>query len=207
MLAWANSPNAPIALAVLAFAESSFFPIPPDTLLVTLGLLQPETVLGLALLVTLASVCGGGVGYGIGRFGGRPVLLKLFDEQHILLVQALYQRYDVWAIFIAAFTPIPYKVFTISAGVFQLNVQRFMLASLIGRGGRFLLVGGAIALFGEQVQYFLTNYFELTIVAFTLLLIAGFLAMRLIFPRVVTKLVGSEHPSEAAPQRSATDDS
>ncbi len=106
--------------------------------------------------------------------GGRPIALKLFGEEKIMLVQRLYQRYDVWAILIAAFTPIPYKVFTVSAGVFELNFGRFVLASAIGRGARFFLVGGLIFAFGETIQYYISQYFELAVTLFAVLFVGGF---------------------------------
>ena len=190
VLTWANTPYATVALALLAFTESSFFPIPPDALLITLGLLQPQTALFLALVTTVGSVAGAALGYGIGRHGGRPLLLRLFGETQTARVQALYQHYDFWAIFIAAFTPIPFKIFTITAGVFALDMRRFLLASLLGRGARFFLVGITVMLFGGRVQYYLTNYFELTVTVLALLVIIGFLCTRVLMRRLLPKLPG-----------------
>ena len=178
VIAWAESPYGPLALGILSFAESSIFPIPPDTLLIALGLAAPQFALGLALVATIGSVLGGIAGYAIGKHGGRPVLLRLFGEKKVTTVQALYHRYDVWAVFLAAFTPIPFKVFTIGAGVFHLDLKRFIIASVLGRGARFFLVGGALALFGAEVQYFLTHYLELAVIALSVLLIGGFVALR-----------------------------
>ena len=115
------------------------------------------------------------LGHQIGRRGGRPVAIKLFGEEKIMLVQRLYQRYDVWAVLVAAFTPIPYKVFSISAGLFELDFRRFVIASAIGRGARFFLVGGLIFAFGETIQYYLSQYFELAVTLFAVLFVAGFL--------------------------------
>lgn len=174
VVAWASTPYGPIALAVLAFAEASFFPIPPDTLLIPLALARPAFAFGLAALCTLGSVGGGLFGYALGYYGGRPLALRLFGEEKVDFAQRLYQRYDVWAIFVAAFTPIPYKVFTVAAGMCVINTRRFLVASLVGRGARFFLVAGAIYLFGETVQGFIENYFELAVTVFTVLLIGGF---------------------------------
>jgi membrane protein YqaA with SNARE-associated domain len=180
VLAWADTPYSTVALFVLSFAESSFFPIPPDTLLIALGLMQPHAALFLALIATIGSVLGGILGFGIGRYGGRPVVLKLFGEQKVSNVERLYKRYDVWAVFFAAFTPIPYKVFSISAGVCDLDLKRFALASLLGRGGRFFLVGGLLTVFGDSIQFYLTNYLEVAIIALSLLLVAGFVSLRFV---------------------------
>ncbi len=187
VVAWANSPYGPAALFVIAFAESSFFPVPPDTLLIPLGIANPSLALLFALVCTVGSVIGGMFGYWIGIKGGRPVALKLFGEDKVMFVQLMYQRYDVWAIFIAAFTPIPYKVFTIAAGVFVLDFKRFVLASIVGRGARFFLVGGAIFLFGDTIQYLIANYFEVAVSAFTLLLIGGFLVLNYVARRFAQK--------------------
>ena len=175
VVAWAESPYGPAALFVISFAESSFFPVPPDVLLIALSIANPPTALVFALVCMIGSVLGGMLGHQIGRRGGRPVAIKLFGEEKIMLVQRLYQRYDVWAILIAAFTPIPYKVFSISAGVFELDFGRFVIASAIGRGARFFLVGGLIFAFGETIQYYLSQYFELAVTLFAVLFVAGFL--------------------------------
>lgn len=199
VLAWAYTPYSTVALAVLAFAESSFFPIPPDTLLIALGLMRPQTALVLALVTTIGSVAGGVFGYALGRYGGRPLLLRLFGEEKVAGVQALYRKYDVWAVFFAAFTPIPYKVFTVSAGVFALDFKRFIIASILGRAGRFFLVGAALALFGDQVQYYLTNYFELAVTALALLALAGFVALRFVGRLVALDPADSEAKVQVPP--------
>ena len=174
VVAWAESPYGPAALFAIAFAESSFFPVPPDVLLIPLSIANHSAALVFALVCTIGSVLGGILGHQIGKRGGRPIALKLFGEEKIMLVQRLYQRYDVWAILIAAFTPIPYKVFTISAGVFELDFGRFILASAIGRGARFFLVGGLIFAFGDTIQHYISQYFELAVTLFALLFVGGF---------------------------------
>ena len=102
------------------------------------------------------------------------------NADKVALVQDQYRRYDVWAVGMAAFTPIPYKLFSISAGAFQLDFKRFLLASVLGRGGRFLAVGLVITVFGDSVKAFLESYFELAVIAFGLLFIGGFFAIKLL---------------------------
>lgn len=139
---------------------------------------SPELALIFAAICTVASVAGAAMGYLIGARGGRPIVVRLFSENKIMAAQRLYHRYDVWAVGAAAFTPIPFKVFTITAGVANLNFPRFMLASTLGRGGRFFLVGTLIFFFGPTIQNWIDNYFEYLTGAFLLLLVAGFLIAR-----------------------------
>ena len=178
MLDWAASPYAPLALFIFAFWESSFFPIPPDPLLIAMAVASPELSLVFAAICTVASTAGAGLGYFIGQRGGRPIVERLFSEHKVNAAQRLYQRYDVWAVGAAAFTPIPFKVFTITAGVAQLNFPRFMIASALGRGGRFFLVGTLIFFFGPTIQNWIDNYFEYLTGAFLVLLVLGFLVAR-----------------------------
>ena len=174
VVAWAHTPYASSALALLAFAESSFFPIPPDVLLISLCLIDPDRSFGYAALCTGSSVLGGLFGYGIGRYGGRPILERFMSAAKIQAVQRYYQRYDVWAVGIAGFTPIPYKVFTVSAGTFLLDVKRFALASLVGRGGRFFLVAALFYFFGEPIGEFVKESLNWLSVVFAVLLVGGF---------------------------------
>lgn len=171
---WAATPFAGSALFGIAFAESSFFPIPPDLLLIPLCLANPKMALGYAAVCTAGSVLGGMFGFLIGLKGGRPLLLKVFSNRKVALVEAYFRKYDVWAVGIAAFTPIPYKVFTIAAGVFDLDFKRFVLTSVVGRGWRFFLVAGLIMIFGETIRYFLSKYFELAVTLIAIALVGGF---------------------------------
>lgn len=161
-------------LSLVAFAESSFFPIPPDVIYIPLSLINPKKAFFYALLTTIFSLLGGIFGYYIGKYGGKPLVNRFIPEEKLYQVKLFYNRYDVWAIIIAGFTPIPYKVFTISAGLFDLNLKRFIIASLIGRGGRFFLVCGLIYFFGTTIKNFLDKYFELATILISLLLIGGF---------------------------------
>ena len=168
----------PLGLFLLSFAESSFFPVPPDILLIALALARPETSFILALITTIGSVLGAIFGYFIGLKGGRPVLEKFISKDRISLVHEYFNRYEAWAIGIAGFTPIPYKIFTISAGVFYINFTRFVLVSILSRGARFFLVGTAIFMFGDRIKFYLEKYFNIFSIAFVLLIILGFLALK-----------------------------
>jgi membrane protein YqaA with SNARE-associated domain len=180
---WATTPYGGVALFAIAFAESSFFPVPPDVLLIPLALAKTSWALLFAAVATLGSLAGGILGYFIGDKGGRPLLKRFFKPEKVALVQDYYRRYDVWAVGIAGFTPIPYKLFSISAGAFGLDLKRFVLASIVGRGGRFFLVGSAILVFGESVKAFLDEYFDFAVIAFALLFIGGFYAINVLARR------------------------
>ena len=169
---WVNSPNAILLLSIFSFSESAFFIIPPEVLLIPMALAQPHLALLYGLLTTALSVAGAILGYWIGQKGGRPVLNKLFNESKIQTVENLFQRYDTGAIFISAFTPIPFKVFTIAAGVFRLNWSRFVLTSLVGRGTRYMIIAGLIYLFGDSIRYFLEHQLDQVILWGTIVLIA-----------------------------------
>jgi membrane protein YqaA with SNARE-associated domain len=182
---WANTPYGGLALFAIAFAESSFFLVPPDVLLIPLALARPSWALLFAAVATIGSTLGGILGFYIGEKGGRPLLQRFFKPDKIALVQGYYRRYDVWAIGMAGFTPIPYKLFSISAGALGLDLKRFVLASIVGRGGRFFLVGLAILIFGEPLRAFLDDYFDLAAIGFAVLFIGGFYAINLLARRRV----------------------
>lgn len=185
---FSESPFGWAILFIIAFAESSFFPLPPDILLIPLALSNPALALVYSGVCTLGSVFGGMFGFRIGDWGGKKLLSKLVSKEKIEMVKHYYQKYDVWAVGMAAFTPIPYKVFTISAGVFNLNFKRFVLASILGRGGRFFLVGILIFIFGPAIRDFLNSYFEAVVIGFTILLLGGFLAINFISKRYAKKI-------------------
>ena len=155
-----------LILFVTAFLESTISPIPPDPLPIPMGILQPNLAIWLGVLCTVASVMGAVVGHWLGAQFGRPILGKFVSEGRIRSAESLFDKYGVWAVLIAAVTPIPYKVFTILAGVLKLDMKRFLIASIIGRGMRFLSLGVVIFLFGEDVQTFVEEQFEaLTLLA------------------------------------------
>lgn len=194
MLHWAETPYGPIALFLLAFAESSFFPIPPDALLIALVLGARKKAFQFALNSTVASVLGALLGYAIGYFvwwGAEGEFSNFalfffnnipgFTESIFYKVQGLYEEWNFWIVFTAGFTPIPYKVFTISAGAFDVNIILFVLASIVSRAGRFFLVAGLIWKFGDQIKGFIDKYFNLLAIAFTVLLIGGFVGIKYLF--------------------------
>lgn len=162
-------------LLVLAFAESSFFPIPPDLLLIPLCLSSPAKALIYALLCTLASVAGGYLGYVLGKVIGQPLLYRFASARTVEKVESMFTRYGAWAMFLAGLTPIPYKVFTISAGIFAMRVPPFMLASLLGRGLRFFTEAILIMAIGEQAVRFISNNFEWLTMLMALLIILGYM--------------------------------
>jgi membrane protein YqaA with SNARE-associated domain len=185
VLHWADTPYGTWALFILAFAESSFFPIPPDILLIALAVAVPKKALKYAAVCSAGSVLGGCFGYLIGwqfmaGIGDRIVALYGLSDK-VDYIATLYNQYDAWAVGIAGFTPIPYKVFTISAGAFNINFGVFLLASLVARSARFFLVGGLIYAFGPQIQSFIDKYFNILVVAGTILLVAGFVLIKYLF--------------------------
>ncbi len=185
VLHWAETPYAVPALFILAFAESSFFPIPPDVLLIALALSIPGKAFRYAAVCTFGSVLGGMAGYFIGYqlmdMLGVPILGFYGVMDKYEYIQALYMKYDAWAVGIAGFTPIPYKVFTIAAGAFKIDFSVFVLASIASRAGRFLLVAGIIYFFGPTIKNFIDKYFNLLTLIFIVLLIVGFLLVKYIF--------------------------
>ncbi len=183
VLHWADTPWGPTALFVLALAESSFFPIPPDPLLMALCLGRIARAFRFAAIATVASVVGGVIGYAIGA-GGWVLLEDWFftyvpsvTPEAFDSVQALYDRWGFWAVFMAGFTPIPYKVFSISSGVFSINLGIFVLASVLSRGLRFFLVAALIYRFGPWMASFIDRYFDRLALAFAVLLVGGFLVI------------------------------
>jgi membrane protein YqaA with SNARE-associated domain len=187
VIAWAYTPYGGAALFLNAVAESSFFPLPPDVMLIALSIFRPPWAFGYATICSLGSVLGGVGGYFLGLKGGRPLLKRLMSEERIRFVERYYQKYDIWAVGIAGFTPIPYKAFTISAGVFVLDLKRFILISVVSRSARFFLVGLVIFLFGEVAKTYLTKYMDTLSIAFVALLILGFLAVRYLAKRMALK--------------------
>ncbi|HLT58733.1 MAG: DedA family protein [Limnochordales bacterium] len=169
----------PANLFVLSFIEAIFFPIPPDALLIPMVLVKPQAGLWYATITTTASVLGASVGYWLGLRGGRPLLLRYFHGPTAEKVEALFHRYDTWAIAMAGFTPIPYKVFAVGAGVFGLHFRRFLVASVLSRGARFYLVSLVVMLFGEQLAQLIIDHFGLlTLLIFAVAAAGYFLARR-----------------------------
>ncbi len=183
VLRWAESPYGEWALFFLALSESSFFPIAPDVLLIALAIAIPGRSFRYALTCTCGSVLGGMLGYLIGLefmdLLGFPIIrfYGLLDKYEA--VRGLFSRYDALAVAVAGFTPVPYKIFTIAGGAFRINFTTFVLASLASRGARFFLVAWLIYVFGASIRGLIDRYFNLLAVAFSVLLILGFLAIKI----------------------------
>ena len=158
---WAVHRHAPVYLAGLSFAESSFFPIPPDVMLAPMALAEPKRAWFYATLTTIASVIGGVAGYMIGMFAFEliePWIHELGYWERFETAQVWFSEWGFWAIFIAGFSPIPYKLFTISAGVISMAFLPFVVASFIGRGARFYLVAAIMVWGGEKMEKMVRTY-------------------------------------------------
>ncbi len=163
IMLWSRHPRAPFYLAILSFAESSFFPIPPDVMLAPMCLARPDRAWRLAGLTALASVLGGMLGYLIGfyAFGWAEPYIREFGYGPAYdLAVSWFEEWGFWAVFLAGFSPIPYKVFTIAAGALSMAFVPFALASFIGRGARFFLVAGLMAWGGERMEKTLHTYVD-----------------------------------------------
>jgi len=188
----ADRPYAVPALFCLAIAESVFFPIPVDVLLIALCVGKPKSAFRFATICTIGSVLGGVVGYGIGSWawydstGESFSALAQFFFDHVpgfsgdafSSVQTLYRDHDFLAIFAAGFTPLPYKIFTITAGVFKLSLPVFVVASITSRAARFFLVGTLFYFYGQPIKAFIDKYVEALSVAFLVLLAGGFILLK-----------------------------
>ena len=193
VLHWAETPHGLIALFILSFSEASFFPVPPDILLIVLVLRRREQALKIAFICSIASIVGGLVGYSIGHFiwwdgtnynsianfffNNVPGFTEALFQQ----IQNQYNHYGFIIIFTAGFTPIPFKVFTISAGAFDISLPLFLIASTISRSARFFLVSFLILKYGEKINYFIDRYFNLLSILFVIILLGSYLFINFIF--------------------------
>lgn len=181
VLTWSKHRHAEKYLCTLSFAESSFFPIPPDIMLVPMSLAQPKRAFRLALLTTIFSVLGGMLGYAIGFFmfdSISPWLQKTHYWGKYLLAENWFKEWGFWAVFVAGFSPIPYKVFTLAAGVLQMFFLPFVLASIIGRGTRFFLVALLLVAGGEKLESKLRQYIDILGWTMVVLVIMGGVAYK-----------------------------
>ena len=189
VLGWSESRWGALALFILAFAESSFFPIPPDVLLIALCLGCAGKSFRYSAICTLGSIIGAAAGYMIGYFlgqnaAGEYTSVAMLFFNHVFSIEAfenvrnLFEQYNFWIIFTAGFTPIPYKLFTIAGGVFHINFAMFIIASVVSRGLRFFLIGWLIWRFGSPIKTFIDKYFNLLAIAFTVLLIGSFVLIK-----------------------------
>jgi membrane protein YqaA with SNARE-associated domain len=185
VLSWSDSKWGTYALFILSFAESSFFPIPPDVLLIALCAGKPLKSFFYSFVCSLGSVLGGVFGYFIGlkfmgTVGAKIVAMYGFQEK-MDQIGALYNNYDAWAVAIAGFSPIPYKVFTIAAGIFEISLPVFIAASFFSRSLRFFIQGALLYFYGAKIKFFVDRYFNTLAVIFTVLLVGGFILIKYIF--------------------------
>jgi membrane protein YqaA with SNARE-associated domain len=163
VMAWSMHRHAPRYLAGLSFAESSFFPVPPDVMLAPMALAKPERAWEYAALTTVASVLGGALGYLLGLFAFEtiaPLIQSAGYESHYVRVNQWFAIWGFWVVFLAGFSPIPYKLFTIAAGAAAMPFVPFIFASLIGRGMRFFLVAGLMVWGGARIQPILRKHID-----------------------------------------------
>ena len=191
---WANRPSGPIVLLIISFTESIFFPIPPDVLLIPLLIGNKKKIFRFAFICSMGSIFGASIGFilgksiwwsGAGNFSNIALTffkyVPSFNVDTFNNLKLLYDEYDFMIIFSAGFTPIPFKIFTISAGAFNLNFPMFILASTISRSARFFLLALIIKLFGDSIKIFIDKYFNLLSIIFTILLIGGFIIIKVAF--------------------------
>jgi membrane protein YqaA with SNARE-associated domain len=179
---WLETPYGMYVLFAIAFVESSFFPLPPDVFLIALCISIPKRSFRYAAICAVGSVLGGAFGYGLGLWAmesvGQPIVEWYGLNDKYDQVQYLYQKYDALAIFAAGFTPLPYKLFTITAGAFHIDFPKFILVSLLARSARFFLVATFIYYFGAMVKTYIDKYFNILSIVFMILLIGGFVAIK-----------------------------
>jgi len=179
----AAHPHALLILALVAFAESSFFPIPPDIILIPMVLAAREKAWKFALICTLASVAGGlagyGIGYGLFETVGLPVLEFYHAVEKFNAVKELYNEHGILIVFSAGFSPIPYKLFTIASGVTQMDITSFGLTSLIGRGARFFLIAALLWKYGTPIRIFIERHLAKLTLVFVILVVGGFALIKL----------------------------
>ena len=171
VLHWAETPYGTLALILLAFSESSFFPVPPDILLIALAISIPRRAFFFATITMVGLM--EAVGWKIIHFYHAEELFQQLFET--------FNKYNFWAVLTAAITPIPYKVFTISAGAAKADFTIFMIASIIGRSIRFFAVGTLIYFFGGKIKHIIEKYFNILSIVFVILLIGGFVLIKYVF--------------------------
>lgn len=187
VLSWSESRWGWVALLFIALFEASWFPLPPDILLIALCLGATKKSFRFATICLIGSVVGAALGYGIGHFlwitpDGDPTALAslfyeyIFSQEQFDNVGALYDRFNFWIVFTAGFTPLPFKLFTVAGGMFDINFVMFIIASVVSRGMRFFLIAGLIWKFGAPIKSFIDKYFNLLASLFAVLLI-GFTAL------------------------------
>ena len=189
-----NKKNSNYSITLLSLSESIFFPIPPDVLLIPLCLGNRHKALYFAFLCSISSIVGGVIGYFVGKslWWSIPGIeysaianiffdyVPGFTDDSFNHIKILYDNWDFWIVFTAGFTPIPFKLITISSGTFNINFMMFVIASIISRSARFFLLAILIRIFGERIRLFIEKYFNLLAILFTVMLIGGFAIIKLI---------------------------
>ena len=179
---WSKTKKAPYALFAIAFMESSFFPIPPDILLIPMVVADKNRWVRTAAICTIGSVSGALLGYLIGysfyEIFGKPIIAAYNLENVVNMIGQKYQANAFLTIFTAAFTPIPYKVITIGAGLFRISLPILVIASTLGRSCRFFMVAGILRIFGKRIADSIEKYFDIFSIIFTILLVGGFIALK-----------------------------
>ena len=182
IISLSGSPRAMPALAAVAFAESSFFPIPPDAMIIPMVIAQPHKAWRIAAVATAASVVGGMFGYAIGYYlyetAGRWLIDFYGLQEGVDSFREQFNRYGFWIILVKGATPIPYKIVTIACGIAHYSIPMFMLASVITRGARFFIVAALLKRYGEPIREFIERRLTLVTTAFVILIVAGFVALR-----------------------------
>tara|TARA_B100001540_G_C15497707_1_gene502131 strand:- start:48 stop:632 length:585 start_codon:yes stop_codon:yes gene_type:complete len=177
-------PKAKWFLSFISFTESSFFPIPPDIILIPMVIANKAKAWGYAFITTISSVLGGILGYCIGYFFYSTIGIQIVSyyslNDQFYLFDSLYNSYGVWIVLGAGFTPFPYKFITIASGVFNLNIFLFILVSLVGRGLRFYIIAGLLKVFGKYIENYIDKYFNLLTIIFFILLIGSFILIKFI---------------------------
>ena len=194
VLGLAQKPNGDISLVILSFSEASFFPIPPDVLLIPLCLGNRKKIYFFAFICSFFSIIGAIFGYYIGKLLWWNIpgveysyIANMFFEyvpgitiDGFNRIQTMYDQWNFWIVFTAGFTPIPFKLITISAGTFNINLLMFVVASVISRSARFFIVATLIKVFGDPIKEFIEKYFNLLAIVFTILFIGGFIFIKYI---------------------------
>jgi len=166
-----NSPYAALVLGINALIEAIFFPVIPDVLLISISILKPESAIWMALITVIGSIIGAAIGYYISKLIGTRLIYRFINKKHLTLAYNLFQKYGIWVILIAAFTPLPFKLFVLAAGFFQYNFKQFIIASIIGRSTRFISLGLLLYFAGDSIRSFISNRFEILTVTFSIFLI------------------------------------
>ena len=180
----ADHPQAIYFLAIVSFIEASFFPIPPDVMLIPMVLMNPSRAWFFALIATVFSVLGGVFGYIIGAFAyeqfAQPILYTLGKEAEMANFSQKYNEIGLWAVITAGVSPIPFKVITIMSGATNLNFVVFVVASLVSRGIRFFIVAGLLNFYGHEIKIFIERYLNWVFLLFLILLLFGFIGLKLV---------------------------